>query len=132
MPWSILQDVDTESFYPVALLPTSPEGAILCFGDWAGSGPEGVVHSPYSYLSCGTETLSPEFAEEDLPDTNGFCGGQAFLSDGRLLLAGGTVDGQIPRWHPRRPLRGVSGHAGSTFPASSAGQRPRPQVPNGQ
>jgi hypothetical protein len=29
-------------------------------------------------------------AEDALPDTDVFCGGQAFLADGRLLAAGGT------------------------------------------
>ena len=75
-----------------ALLPTSPAGDILCFGDWTGSDAGGVVESTLTRIyHVGTETLSPEFADEDLPDTNGFCGGQAWLADGRMLLAGGTA-----------------------------------------
>jgi hypothetical protein len=31
------------------------------------------------------------FAEADRPSTNAFCGGHAFMSGGRLLVAGGTV-----------------------------------------
>ena len=40
MPWEPIGSLSTEiTAIHVALLPTSPLGDILCFGDWAGSGP---------------------------------------------------------------------------------------------
>jgi len=46
MPWDFPTNSDTGEdadtgivAIHTALLPTSPEGDILCFGDWAGSGP---------------------------------------------------------------------------------------------
>ena len=92
MPWEPIGSLSTEiTAIHAALLPTSPLGDILCFGDWAGSGEGGVVPSTLSRVFHVDGGGVDDFDDFDLPDTNGFCGGQAWLGDGRLLLAGGTV-----------------------------------------
>jgi hypothetical protein len=91
MPWQPLGGETTEiTAIHAALLPTSPQGDILCFGDWAGSGSGGVVQTTLSRLFRVQDGTIEAFADEDLPDTNGFCGGHAWLADGRMLLGGGT------------------------------------------
>ncbi len=88
MPWELLQSVDTDILaIHAALLPTSAEGDILCFGDWTNAGP--LTH--WRLYHVGPASIDP-YSSQDLgkPDTNAFCGGQAFLTDGRLILAGGT------------------------------------------
>lgn len=92
MPWEPIGSLSTElTAIHAALLTTSPLGDILCFGDWAGSGEGGVVPSTLSRIFHVDGGGVDDFNESDLPYTNGFCGGQAWLADGRLLLAGGTV-----------------------------------------
>ena len=92
MPWEPVGSLSTGiTAIHAALLPTSPLGDILCFGDWAGSGEGGVVASTLSRIFHVDGGGLDDFEESDLPHTNGFCGGQAWLADGRLLLAGGTV-----------------------------------------
>jgi hypothetical protein len=92
VPWEPVGSLSTElTAIHAALLPTSPRGDILCFGDWAGSGAGGVVPSTLSRIFHVDGGGIDSFDDSDLPDTNGFCGGQAWLADGRMLLAGGTV-----------------------------------------
>ena len=86
MPWEIQQGVSTEVIaIHAALLPTSEDGDVLCFGDW--TNPGATTHSRIYHVADGD--VEP-FDLGDLPNKNLFCGGQAFLSDGRLLVAGGT------------------------------------------
>lgn len=86
MPWEVVQGVDTEVIaIHAALLPTSEHGDILCFGDWTNPGP--TTHTRLYHVASKT---IESFAVAKLPSTNAFCGGQAFLADGRLLVAGGT------------------------------------------
>ena len=104
MPWEPVGSLSTEiTAIHVALLPTSPLGDILCFGDWAGSGAGGVVPSTLSRIFHVDGGGVDDFEESDLPDTNGFCGGQAWLADGRLLLAGGTVGWPETHGGPHEP-----------------------------
>lgn len=87
MPWKILPTQTEIIAIHAALLPTSPKGDVLCFGDWT---------NPSATTYTRLYTIDPEgvagFAMADLPTTNAFCGGQSFLADGRLLVGGGTVD----------------------------------------
>ncbi|MBM3726412.1 MAG: DUF1929 domain-containing protein [Acidobacteria bacterium] len=85
MPWTIAP-TDTEIVaIHAALLPTSAKGEILLFGDW--KDPQvGTTHT--RIYAIDPESLSNP---QNLPSQNLFCGGQAFLADGRLLIAGGTV-----------------------------------------
>jgi Galactose oxidase-like, Early set domain len=102
MPWELLDEetVNTEIVaIHAALLPTSLEGDVLLFGDWKGL-LEGEL--PPSRTTCRifhpADTVMNPFAVEETPQTNAFCGGQAFLADGRLLVVGGTIpSGGIPQ-----------------------------------
>ncbi len=86
MPWELVQGVNTDIIViHAALLPTSAAGDIICFGDWTNPGP--TTHSRL-YRVASKQIVA--FNMADLPSTNAFCGGQAFLADGRLLVAGGT------------------------------------------
>ncbi len=91
MPWDVL-DTDTDIIaIHVALLPTSNNGDILCFGDW--TQPDDIPQNEYTHsriFHIANETVET-FADADVPNTNSFCCGQAFLADGRLLAAGGTL-----------------------------------------
>ena len=92
MPWQALGGENTSIVaIHAALLPTVPDGVVLCFGDWQGSGVGGVLKKTLTTLfdvASGTDTM---LLDENMPDTNGFCGGHAWLADGRLLLGGGTT-----------------------------------------
>lgn len=82
-----------------ALLPTSEHGEILCFGDWNNPGP--TTHT--RLFNVADETIAG-FPMADLPTTNAFCGGQALLADGRLLVGGGTANWpDIPADEPLKP-----------------------------
>lgn len=94
MPWDDVLETETEIIaIHAALLPTSEMGDILYFGDW-----KDLLSGGDSELAHLTHARLFRIADEDiglstagnLPDTNAFCGGQAFLADGRLLVAGGT------------------------------------------
>ncbi len=92
MPWEPVGNVVTDIVaIHAALLSTHPNGDVLCFGDWAGSGAGGVVPTTLSRIFHVADSSVSDFADENLPSTNGFCGGHAWLADGRLLLGGGTV-----------------------------------------
>ena len=85
MPWTIAATSTDIVAIHAALLPTQPKGEILIFGDW--KDPQaGTTHT--RIFRVDPETVSNP---ENLPMQNLFCGGQAFLADGRLLIAGGTV-----------------------------------------
>ena len=78
-----------------ALLPLEPDGVIVYFGDWTGGeggvGVQELTHTRLHHLQPGhPEPVEPLSGAGVLPDTDVFCGGQAFLADGRLLAAGGT------------------------------------------
>ena len=93
MPWRVLPTETEIVAIHAALLPTSPEGDVLYFGDWAGvtdrternSGP--TLCRLYHMASQTVEG----FATADAPSTNAFCSGHAFMARGTLLVAGGTV-----------------------------------------
>ena len=93
MPWDVLQsdgpnpeDVLTGIVaIHAALLPTTPQGQVLCFGDWSA---QHFTHVRV-FDVAGKEALA---LGSDLPDTNAFCSGHARLADGRLLIGGGQVD----------------------------------------
>ena len=78
-----------------ALVPTEPDGVIVYFGDWTGGeggvGVQEATHTRLHHLQPGHPTPIETLSGADvLPTTDVFCGGQAFLADGRLLAAGGT------------------------------------------
>src|SRR5262245_39140334 len=92
MGWTtIVTDSELVAIH-AALLPTEPDGVVVYFGDWTGgSGGVGVQEATYTRLHH-LEPNHPEPIEpvDAVPETDVFCGGQAFLADGRLLAAGGT------------------------------------------
>jgi hypothetical protein len=78
-----------------ALVPTEPDGVVVYFGDWTGGeggvGVQEVTHTRLHHLGAGHPApIEPLSGADVLPSTDVFCGGQAFLADGRLLAAGGT------------------------------------------
>jgi hypothetical protein len=93
MPWTTISTNSQITAIHAALLPTEPDGVVLYFGDWAAAGGVGVQNLTYSRLYRMTPGLAApieNFPDDAVPDTDAFCCGQAFLSDGRLLAAGGT------------------------------------------
>ncbi|HYG10631.1 MAG TPA: hypothetical protein VD835_11825, partial [Pyrinomonadaceae bacterium] len=96
MPWNT-SSTNTEIIaIHVALLPVGSRGDILCFGDW--TQPDDIPQNEYTHsrvYHVATDLMEP-FDQDNpdhvgrLPNTNAFCAGQAFLSDGRLLVGGGT------------------------------------------
>ena len=90
MPWTTPVTNSELVAIHAALLPTEPGGVIVYFGDWTGgAGGVGVQNVTNTRL----HRLQSHQIEEPLgtlPNTDVFCAGQAFLSDGRLLAAGGT------------------------------------------
>jgi hypothetical protein len=99
MPWQVLSAGTEIVAIHAALLPTSPEGDVLYFGDWVNITDQGAGPTLCRLYHMGSETVEG-FSAADVPSTNAFCGGQAFLARGALLVAGGTV---------RRPQPGT-GH----------------------
>ena len=87
MTWKVLPTQTDIIAIHAALLPTSPKGDVVCFGDW--TNPSATTHTRLYRIDPEAVT---DFAMADLPNTNAFCGGQSFLADGRLLVGGGTVD----------------------------------------
>jgi hypothetical protein len=85
MPWTIAATNTDIVAIHAALLPTAEKGELLIFGDWK-SPTTGTTHTRV-YAIDPEGVTSPQ----NLPSQNLFCGGQAFLADGRLLVAGGTV-----------------------------------------
>lgn len=77
-----------------ALLATEPDGVVVYFGDWTGGagnvGVQEVTHTRLHHLAADHPEPIEELPLDVVPDTDVFCGGQAFLADGRLLTAGGT------------------------------------------
>lgn len=88
MPWHVLPEETGIIAIHAALLPT---GDILFFGDWK----DLIANNDLAPLTWSglfrfaNESVSL-FEAGEIPDTNCFCGGQSFLADGRLLVAGGT------------------------------------------
>lgn len=92
MPWQALGGEETGIVaIHAALLPTAPDGVVLCFGDWQGSGTGGVLEKTLTTLFDVANGTNAMLLDENMPDTNGFCGSHAWLADGRLLLGGGTT-----------------------------------------
>jgi len=94
MPWQTISTNSEITAIHAALLPTDSNGVILYFGDWAAGdgniGVQEVTHSRLMRMDPALDYPIEGFAAGDLPTTDAFCGGQAFLADGRLLVAGGT------------------------------------------
>lgn len=89
MPWSVLNDPPNANeliAVHAALLPTGAAGQVVYFGDWS-SWP-GKTRTRILDLQTGAITSLPDSA---LATSNLFCAGQAFLADGRLLVAGGRI-----------------------------------------
>jgi hypothetical protein len=99
MPWQVLPAQTEIVAIHAALLPTSPEGDVLYFGDWANITDQSAGPTLCRLYNMASQTVEG-FGAADVPSTNAFCSGQAFLAHGWLLVAGGTV---------RRPQPGT-GH----------------------
>jgi hypothetical protein len=102
MPWNVAPTVTDIVAIHAALLPTTDKGELLIFGDWK-SPTTGTTHT--RIYSIDPEGVS---SPNNLPQQNLFCGGQAFLADGRLLIAGGTV--AWPEVPGDQPLPGNKPH----------------------
>jgi hypothetical protein len=103
MAWDVLNDPpasDELIAVHAALLPTGEAGQVVYFGDW--SSWTGKTKTRILDLASGQIA---SLSEMDLPITNLFCAGQAFLADGRLLVAGGRIQGgaNLPEGHPFHP-----------------------------
>ena len=90
----------------VALLHT---GKVLSFGGSCNN--EELLKTPRPAELWDPETNDCELIEQDL-DGDVFCVGHAYLPDGRLLIAGGTAEYDVPRrifgWHfSFPPFRGL-------------------------
>lgn len=79
MPWEVIADSNHMAIH-AALIPT---GEILYFGGWFES--EGIYR-----FDVRTAAITDTFAS-DLPNTDMFCGGHAFIAGGRLLVGGGEL-----------------------------------------
>jgi hypothetical protein len=93
MSWNTINTNSQITAIHAALLPTEPDGVVLYYGDWAVSGKIGVqpiTHGRLYRMAPGLNNPIEIIGEAVSPTTDAFCGGQAFLSDGRLLSAGGT------------------------------------------
>jgi len=92
MPWTTISTNSELTAIHAALLPTEPDGVIFYYGDWAAAtgGNAQVQELTFSRLYRIASDTIENFPDDALPTTDCFCGGQAFLTDGRLLSAGGT------------------------------------------
>lgn len=94
MPWTTITTDSELTAIHTALLPTEPDGVIFYYGDWAaaggGAGVQNLTFSRLYRLASGVADPIESFPDDALPTTDCFCGGQAFLADGRLLSGGGT------------------------------------------
>jgi hypothetical protein len=91
MPWENPLATSTQIVaIHIALLPTTPRGTVLMFGDWGDD--EGPDPTQLNVTLTRLYRMDPEavLTVSNQPTTNAFCGGQSFLADGRLLVAGGT------------------------------------------
>jgi hypothetical protein len=85
-PWEVIVENSGHMAIHAAVLPM---GEVLYFGGWFQS-------AGFYRFDVVTEGISDEFepfdeSEPTLPTTDVFCGGQAFLADGQLLVGGGEV-----------------------------------------
>ena len=93
MSWSTITTDSQITAIHGALLATEPDGVVLYYGDWEGSGPGGVqeiTHGRLYRMAPGLAEPIEMVPEGVSPTSDCFCGGQSFLGDGRLLSAGGT------------------------------------------
>jgi hypothetical protein len=82
MPWDIIVKDSKDMAVHAALLPTGEHGQILYFG--------GTSVDDTHLFNVKTAKITP-ISPADSPGYNMFCGGHAFLADGRLLVAGGQL-----------------------------------------
>ncbi len=90
MPWETLPTGSQIVAIHAALLPTTPRGTVLMFGDWGDE--DGPDSSQLQVTHTRRYRIEPEdvLTVSNQPTSNAFCGAQSFLADGRLLVAGGT------------------------------------------
>ncbi len=97
MPWEPI-NVDSQIVaIHAALLPTSPDGDILLFGDWDNlftqNDPPFTAWRIFR-VNAGTVEIP---AGAVTPDRDLFCAGHAFLADGRLVVGGGNLlNNEVP------------------------------------
>lgn len=80
MPWDIVLNDSIDMAVHAALIPTGEHGRILYFGGY-------LVEDTHLYDVDSNSLVA--MAPSGTPGYNAFCGGHAFLADGRLLVAGG-------------------------------------------
>jgi hypothetical protein len=80
MPWEVVLNDSIDMAVHAVLLPTGAHGRVLYFG--------GVLVEDTHLFEVGTNLLVP-MAPSGMPGYNAFCGGHAFLADGRVLVGGG-------------------------------------------
>lgn len=95
MPWEYPKKETEVVAIHAALLATSGKGDVLYFGDWVDVTDTSAGPTHCRIYHMGPPQTVETFAPASIPTTNAFCGGQAFMAGGVLLVAGGTV---------RRPL----------------------------
>lgn len=97
VPWEVIVQDSGHMAIHAGLVST---GEIMYFGGWFES--EGIYR-----FDVVSEMIDDTF-ESALPDTDMFCGGQAFLADGRLLVGGG----ELPVGEEGEDLHGHGGLSG--------------------
>jgi hypothetical protein len=90
MPWQVLPNQTEIVAIHAALLPTSPEGDVLYFGDWVNVTKKDAGPTLCRIYHMASQTVE-RFTPTEAPSTNAFCAGQAFMARGWLLVGGGTV-----------------------------------------
>jgi hypothetical protein len=107
MPWELSSANSEIVAIHAALLPTSPEGDVIFFGDWVNITATQAGPTLCRLYHTASQTVE-SFAAADVPSTNAFCGGQAFMARGWLLVAGGTV--RRPMQNPANDVHDALGH----------------------
>src|SRR5438552_8629148 len=109
MPWEVPQTQTEIVAIHAALLATSPEGDVLYFGDWVAVTTTSAGPTLCRLYHMESQTVEA-FAPADIPSTNAFCGGQAFMAGGMLLAVGGTVRRPTPPDQPAPDIHDAMGH----------------------
>ena len=86
MPWQVLPNQTEIVAIHAALLPTSPEGDVLYFGDWVNVTKKDAGPTLCRIYHMASQTVEG-FTAAEAPTTNAFCAGQAFTAHGLRAAA---------------------------------------------
>lgn len=105
MTWEIVANNSEVLAIHAALLPTNQ---VLMFGGSEHNPAQNASNSPADLDNTRLFNLGggPQIEKVGSPTTDVFCAGHAFLSDGRLLVAGGTEE-----WRSRGTESPTGAHA---------------------